>query len=157
VTVRRERFSAAPGVAAYEKLRDAAKRAGNWQSTKQWALGLLRADAVLIDVLIADGDIDAAWESAEGLASDAQWQRLADLVLETRPADALAVYLRLIEALKQQTGDGICERIARLLVAARVCHGRLGTRASFDAYLRHLREDQKRKRRLIRILDAHQL
>jgi tetratricopeptide (TPR) repeat protein len=179
VTVRRERLSAAPGVAAYEKLRDAAERAGNWQSTKQWALGLLRADvprrshpprpgthsagpgsardAVLIDVLIADGDIDAAWESAEGLASDAQWQRLADLVLETRPADALAVYLRLIEALKRQTGDGVYERIAKLLVAARACHGRLGTGASFDAYLRRLREDQKRKRRLIRILDAHQL
>ena len=179
VTVRRERFSAAPGVAAYQKLRDAAERAGNWQSTKEWALGLLRGDAarrsgprqrgtrpvwpgavhgaVLIDVLIADGEIDAAWESAEGLASDAQWQRLADLVLETRPADALAVYLRLIEALKQQAGDCGYERIAKLLVAARACHGRLGTGASFDAYVRRLREDQKRKRKLIRILDAYQL
>jgi len=179
VTVRLERFSAAPGVAAYQKLRDAAERAGNWQSTKEWALGLLRADAtrrsgprhwgtlpvwpgavhgaVLIDALIADGEIDAAWESAPGLASVAQWQRLADLVLETRPADALAVYLRLVEALKQQTGDGVYERIAKLLVAARACHRRLGTGASFDAYIRRLREDQKRKRRLIRILDAHQL
>jgi uncharacterized Zn finger protein len=176
LTVRRERFSSAPGVAAYQKLRDVAERAGSWQATKQWALGLLRADAarrprlrkrafwqgwvpgaVLIDVLIADGDIDAAWESAEGLASDAQWQRLADLVLETRPADALATYLRLIETLEQQAGDGVYERIAQLLVAARACHGRLGTSAAFDAYVRRLREDQKRKRRLIRILDAHHL
>jgi hypothetical protein len=179
VTVRRERFSAAPSVAAYQKLRDVAERAGNWPPTKLWAHGLLRAEAarrrrprrpgtqpvgsgtahgaVLIDVLIADGDIDAAWESAEGLASEAQWQRLADLVLETRPQDALAVYRRLIETLKRQSGDGAYERIARLLVAARACHGRLGTGASFDAYMRRLREDQKRKRRLIRILDAHQL
>jgi hypothetical protein len=179
VTVRRERFSAAPSVAAYQKLRDVAEQAGNWPPTKQWALGFLRAEAarrrrprrpgtqpvglglahgaVLIDVLIADGDIDAAWESAEGLASEAQWQRLADLVLETRPQDALAVYRRLIETLKRQTGDGAYERIARLLVAARACHGRLGTGASFDAYMRRFREDQKRKRRLIRILDAHQL
>jgi len=168
VTVRRERFSAAPSVAAYQKLRDVAERAGSWQPTRQWALGVLRADAarlprvrvpgaLLIDVLIADGDIDAAWESAEGLASDAQWQRLADLVLETRPADALATYLWLIETLKKQTGDGAYERIAQLLKAARACHSRLGTSASFDAYVRSLREDQKRKRRLIRILDAHQL
>ncbi len=179
VTVRRERFSAAASVAAYQQLRDVAERAGSWQPTRQWALGLLRAEAtrlprlrrpgtqrvwpgwvpgaVLIDVLIADGDIDAAWESAEGLASDAQWQRLADLVLETRPADALATYLRLIETLKKQTGDGAYERIAQLLKAARACHSRLGTSASFDAYVRSLREDQKRKRRLIRILDAHQL
>jgi uncharacterized Zn finger protein len=179
VRVRREQFSAAPGVAAYQKLRDVAERAGNWQPTKQWALSVLRADAarrprprrpgtqpawpgwahgaVLIDVLIADGDIDAAWESAEGLASDAQWQRLADLVLESRPADALATYRRLIETLKQQTGDGVYERIAQLLAAARACHVRLGTSAAFDGYLRSLREDQKRKRRLIRILDAHHL
>jgi uncharacterized Zn finger protein len=179
VTVRRGRFGAAPGVSAYQKLRDVAERAGNWQQVRQWALELLRADAarrryprrpgtqpgwpggvagaVLIDVLIADGDLDAAWESAEGLASDAQWQRLADLVLETRPADALAVYLRLIQALKQQTGDGVYERIARLLTAARACHGRLGTGPAFDAYVRRFREDQKRKRKLIRILDAHQL
>jgi hypothetical protein len=179
VAVRRERFSAAPGVAAYQKLREVAELAGNWQPTKQWALGVLRAEAarrphlrrpgtqpvwpalahgaVLIDVLIADGDIDAAWESAEGLASEAQWQRLADLVLETRPQDALAVYRRLIETLKRQTGDGTYERIAKLLAAARACHGRLGTGASFDAYVRRLREDQKRKRRLIRILDAHHL
>ena len=175
VTVRRERFSAAPSVAAYQKLREVAERAGSWQPTKQWALGLLRAEAarlprlrrpavwpgwvpgaVLIDVLIADGDIDAAWESAQGLASDAQWQRLADLVLETRPADALATYLRLIETLKKQTGDGVYERIAQLLAAARACHNRLGTGSSFEVYVRGLREDQKRKRRLIRILDAHQ-
>src|SRR5258706_62491 len=178
VTVRRERFSAAASVAAYQQLRDVAERAGSWQPTRQWALGLLRAEAtrlprlrrpgtqrvwpgwvpgaVLIDVLIDDGDIDAAWESAEGLASDAQWQRLADLVLETRPADALATYLRLIETLKKQTGDGAYERIAQLLKAARACHSRLGTSASFDAHVRSLREDQKRKRRLIRILDAHQ-
>jgi uncharacterized Zn finger protein len=113
--------------------------------------------AVLIDVLIVDGDVAGAWESAPDLASDAQWVRLADLVAETSPADALAVYQRLIDVLGKQTGEGVYERMAQLLISARDCHRRLGTVPAFNADLRALREEQKRKRRLLRILDAHQL
>jgi hypothetical protein len=47
--------------------------------------------------------------------------------------------------------------MARLLAAARECHDRLGTSRAFDAYLRALRTDQKRKPKLMRILKAHQL
>ena len=173
LAVRRDRFEAAPSVAAYESLKEMSKRAGLWESTRDWALGVLRAKAppahdsggwprwglgpVLIDVLIADGDVDAAWESARGVASDAQWVKLADLVAETRPSDALAVYRRQIDMLRSQTGDGAYERMACMLASARECHRELGTIHAFDAYLRALRLDEKRKRRLIRILDAHQL
>jgi hypothetical protein len=173
VAVRRDRFQAAPNVINYERLRHAAELDGKWEPVRQWALGLLRDQAarlprsasgpgwsrgpVLIDALIADGDIDAAWNAAESVASDEQWHRLANLVAETRPADALAVYRRLIANLKQQTGETAYKRIAQLLVSARTCHHRLGTDAAFDRYLRGLRDDQKRKRKLIKILDAHQL
>jgi uncharacterized Zn finger protein len=112
---------------------------------------------VLIDVLIADGDIDAAWDEADGVASDDQWHRLANLVAETRPADALAVYRRLIAMLKAESGDAIYVRMAQLLVSARMCHHRLGTDAAFGTYLRALRDEQKRKRKLIKILDGHGL
>ena len=116
-----------------------------------------RPGPVLIDALISEGDIDVAWDAAAGIATEAQWLRLADLVAETRPADALAVYQRQIQALKQETGDKAYERLARLLLSARACHLRLGTEAAFGLYLRALREDQKRKRRLISVLDGHGL
>ena len=170
MAVRREWFTTTRSVAAYQQLREICQEAGTWEPVREWALGLLRSDtgrvagtsrwppwvpaAVLIDVLIAEGDVAAAWESAQGVASDAQWLRLADLVAEIRPADALAVYLRLIDALRKQSGDGVYERMAQLLISARDCHARLGTGPAFSSYLRNLREDQKRKRRLIRILDA---
>ncbi len=179
LAVRRERFQATPSVASYELLHEIAELAGTWDGIRTWALGLLREQAarrsrpagfagpqgwtgwtpacVLVDVLIADGDIDAAWAAADGVASDDQWCRLANLVIETRPADALAVYRRLIGMLTRETGDPVYERIAQLLAAARTCHRRLGTEAAFAVYLRALREDQKRKRKLIRILDAHRL
>jgi hypothetical protein len=173
VAVRRDRFQAAPTLVNYERLRDTAELDGQWEPMREWALGLLRDAAarlpsatgppgwargpVLIDALIADGDIDAAWGAAEGVASNDQWYRLANLVAETRPADALAVYRRLIAMLKQETGDAIYERIAQLLLSARACHHRLGTDAAFGVYLRALREDQKRKRKLIKILDSRRL
>jgi uncharacterized Zn finger protein len=167
LAIRKDRFAADPGVASYEVLLEVAELAGTWESTRRWALDLLRDQSastppwapgrVLVDVLIADGDIDAAWEAAAGRASDDQWLRLANLVIETRPADALAVYRRLIGVLTQQAGDGVYERIAQLLTSARACHRSLGTDAAFDRYLRALRDEQKRKRKLIRILDAHGL
>ncbi len=179
LTVRRERFQAAPSVTGYQLLREIAELAGAWDDVRKWALRLLREQAarrsrppglagaqgwtgwtpacVLVDVLIADGDIDAAWAAADGLASDDQWLRLANLVIETRPADALAVYRRLIAMLTRETGDAVYERIAQLLAAARACHRRIGTEAAFAVYLRALREDHKRKHKLIRVLDAHGL
>jgi uncharacterized Zn finger protein len=173
VSVRRDMYQAAPSVASYQRLHESAELAGQWEPTREWALGLLRDQAasvprsaartgrsrgpVLIDVLIADGDLDAAWDAAEGVASDDQWHRLANLVAETRPEDALAVYSRLIAMLKPESGDAIYVRMAQILISARMCHHRLGTDAAFGAYLRALRDDQKRKRKLIKILDAHGL
>ncbi len=171
--IRRDDFASAPELAAFGRLRATAKETDTWPGTRQWALDRLRADAealrkshrgvrfrpgpVLIDALISEGDIDLAWDAAAGIATEAQWLRLADLVAETRPADALAVYQRQIQALRQETGDKAYERLARLLLSARACHLRLGTEAAFGLYLRALRQDQKRKRRLISVLDGHGL
>jgi hypothetical protein len=182
LTVRRARFAAARNLSGFQRLRVAAERAGDWPATRSWALDLLRADAargrpaathgmhgtygpsgrwepdsVLVDVLIDEDDLAAAWESAKHRASEEQWLRLADLVAQTRPADALAVYLRQIEPLRQDTGERAYRRMARLLYSARDCHHRLGTDRVFNAYLRALRAEQKRKRKLITILDAQGL
>jgi uncharacterized Zn finger protein len=173
LSARRDLFAAVREMQPYERLRETAELVGDWPATREWAHGLLRSDAeahrsrrpgirlwagpVLIDVLLSEGEVEAAWEEAAGAASETQWLKLADLIATARPADALAVYLRQIRALKQETGDKAYERIARLLANARACHRRLGTEASFDIYLRALRYDQKRKTKLIRILDAHQL
>jgi uncharacterized Zn finger protein len=112
---------------------------------------------VLIDALLDDGDLDAAWEAAPGYAGNRQWLTLADRVRDSRPADALEVYCRAIEPLKQITGDGNYQQIASLLLRARTCHQELGTETDFANYLAALRADQKRKRNLMRILDQHGL
>ncbi|GAA1070118.1 MULTISPECIES: SWIM zinc finger family protein [Kitasatospora] len=169
--LRHERFRASRSLDAYRKLREASSAAGTWDGDRAAALDLLRADAgqrpdggwhrnggsVLIDVLIDDGDLDAAWEAAPGRAGTRQWLTLADHVRDTRPADALMVYLRAIEPLRQITGDANYQEIARLLLKARACHRVLGTEPAFADYLTALRADQKRKRNLLKVLDRHGL
>ncbi len=168
VAVRQDRFRAERSLVAYQQLRAVARAADCWESERQAALAVLREDArrerggwysgpVLIDALLDDGDLDAAWREASGRADDRQWQWLADLSRETRPADALVVYLRLLEPLKEPTGDRVYERMAQLLRNARDCHQALGTEAEFTAHLADLRAELKRRRKLMTILDRHGL
>jgi uncharacterized Zn finger protein len=166
VAVYRDRFQVERTLASYRRLRTIASRAGCWDTHRPAALDLLRADArttgrygapVLIDALIDDGEIAAAWDAATGIASPAQWLTLAGRMITDRPADALGVYLRSIEPLRSVTGDANYQEMARLLSHARTCHQRLGTESEFDAYLAALRLDQRRKRNLMKILDQHGL
>src|SRR6266571_2880832 len=129
--LRRDRFRADRSLANYRALRQAATDNGRWPAEREEALALLRQDArgpiprmpwawqgaVLVDALTDDGDLDAAWTAAKDLATEQQWLRLADISITSRPADALAVYLRAIEPMKTMTGDSTYRRMASLLLS----------------------------------------
>ncbi|MBT2457595.1 hypothetical protein J7E98_23295 [Streptomyces sp. ISL-86] len=171
VTIRRDLLRARPSLAAYQDLRTEARTADAWDGAERTgALEVLRAAAAppkegrwyggsgLVDALMDEGDLDAAWQAAaEGYADQQQWLALADRIRERRPADALAVYLRWIEPLRKQTGDATYERMTELLLSARACHRTLGTEGEFATYLATLRADQRRKRKLMAMLDQHDL
>ncbi|MFF3859436.1 SWIM zinc finger domain-containing protein [Streptomyces sp. NPDC002209] len=170
VTIRRDALRARPSLAAYRHLRTAARTAGTWEGTERaGALEMLKASdqpmkgrwyggSVLVDALMDDADLEAAWQAAaDGYAGQQQWLVLADRIRDKRPADALTVYLRWIEPLRKETGDRTYERMAELLLGARACHRTLGTESEFATYLAALRTDQKRKRKLMATLDRHGL
>lgn len=182
LSLRRARFAAERTLGNYQALRSAATKSGVWPAERAEALALLRADLshfkaqspitlstrpwapwawangpVLVDALLDDGDLDAAWPAAEGAATQAQWLRLADASINARPADALAVYTEAIKPLRTMTGDQTYQQMARLLLSVRACHETLGSMAEFRNYLAYVRMDQKRKRNLMRILDENGL
>ncbi|MFE0646870.1 SWIM zinc finger domain-containing protein [Streptomyces sp. NPDC058877] len=167
VTLRRDHFAARRILPAYRQLRAAAGAAACWPAERERALALLRIDAerarshgwrVLVDALLDDGEVDAAWQAAtEHGAHDGQWLALADRTRPTRPADALTVYLRLAARLTRETGNRAYEQLVSLLLSIRDCHHRLGTPDDFTAYVTDLRTAQKRKRNLMRLLDEHGL
>lgn len=169
VALRRDHFGARRTLLTYQQLRAAARAADRWPAEREGALALLRADAgqrkrggygssVLVDVLLDDKDVDAAWQAAtEAGAHDRQWLSLADQARATRPADALGAYLRLAEPLTQRTGNHVYEELVSLLLSIRDCHRRLGSPEEFTGYVTALRTAQKRKRNLMRLMDEHGL
>ena len=171
LSLRRDRFRAERTLTSYQALRQAAAASGVWPAERDEALALLDQDMrdshrrhpwawngpVLVDALLDDGDLDAAWAAAKDAATEPQWLRLADASITSRPADALAVYHRTIGSAKTQTGDDNYRRIASLLLSARACHQALGTTDEFRRYMAALRTEQKRKRNLMKILDQNGL
>ncbi len=161
--LRRSVFQTERSLASYRALRQAATASGTWPVERPKALAELGQDAkirpawswnspVLIDALLDDGDLDAAWTAADSVATQDQRIRLADSSVAARPADALAVYLNAITPLTKQTGDNVYHQMAKLLLSVRACHEVLGTPEKFRQYLTVLRMSQKRKRNLMKIL-----
>ncbi|UIX35054.1 SWIM zinc finger family protein [Streptomyces sp. GQFP] len=171
VVLRRDHFGARRTLLAYQQLRAAARAADCWPAEREGALALLHADAarrqgswyggpVLVDALLDDKDVEAAWQAAAeaGPAThDRQWLALADQARAARPADALGVYLRLAEPLTEQTGNGVYAQLVGLLLNIQDCHRLLGTPGDFAAYVAALRTAHKRKRNLMRLMEEHGL
>ncbi|MCZ0983065.1 SWIM zinc finger family protein [Streptomyces diastatochromogenes] len=165
--LRRDHFAARRTLLTYQQLRTAATAAARWPTEREKALALLHTDAeradtrgsqLLVDILLDDGDIDAAWQTAdEHGAHDSQWLTLANQSRPTRPADALNVYLRLATPLTHKTGTPTYEQLVNLLLNIRDCHHHLGTPDHFTTYLTDLRTAQKRKRNLMRLMDEYGL
>lgn len=149
---RRTRHQAERSLASYRALRAAARQVNTWPAERMSALSRL-PPSVLVDALLDDGDLDAAWTALPDDATEEQRLRLADASLTTRPARALDVYLAAIAPLTRQTGDAAYRKLVRLLTSARACHQALGTTAEFDRYVAGLRAEHKRKRNLISLLD----
>ena len=167
VSLLRDQFLHRPDPAAYRALLAAAgpdERAGQ----RAWALAELRRRAArttargwenpagpLIEVLVAEGEPDAAWAAAvEFDAPHRTLLRLAELCAETRPADAVPVYRReldeQIEAMTRESYRAAAER----LVGLRELYRRLGTPEEFDALLAEVRDTHRAKGNLIADLDA---
>ncbi|MFE3789968.1 hypothetical protein [Streptomyces goshikiensis] len=170
VVVRRDVLRRRRTLASYQDLRTAARGADRWDEPERaQALNVLRADSwprkslgplgsVLVDALLDDGDNEAAWKAAtDGYADYRQWLTLADRSRDTRPVDSLSVYLRLIGPLLTRTGDAAYEQLTELLLSVRACHQALGAHDTFADYMASLRTAQKRKRKLMALLDGHGL
>ena len=167
LTLRRNRFRAEMTVSHYELLRETAERCAAWPDERDRAMTLLHEDLakqspraqygmgpVLIDILVLEGDYDAAWELSRKAGSEPQRLKLAALIRADKPEEALQVYEQALTPLRSQSGEDVYRREVELLQAIRACHTHLGTEPAFAAYLAAFRKEQRRKRNLTRLLDS---
>lgn len=173
LALRRDQFLQTRDLIGYRTLRTAAEAVDDWPDTRAWALDQLRPKDetphptvgryyynVLIDILLWEGDVEAAWAAAQQHSATAgQWLRLAGIRESTHPEDAIAVYRRIID---QQVGNGGGDygEAADLAVRVRNLYTRVDgpdapERAT--AYLTGLRTTHKRKRNFMKELDRRGL
>jgi hypothetical protein len=157
--LRREQHQQMPSSTTYARVKAAAESTGAWSDERESARAILGARDVggLVDALLADGDVDAAWTAATDVdrevIGDHRWAQLAEEREATHPASALNVYLRLIDSTLQKADRRNYRAAAKQLKRAQKAAAAADLSDEFDEHLAALREQHRRRPTLIAILD----
>lgn len=110
----------------------------------------------LVEVLLSEQDIEAAWREAEtGGCRDELRLRLADLRAKDHPEDSLAIYRRQAASLVEQTNTPAYEQAMVLIRKIEpLLRNREGGAQQWSDYLAELRGKYKAKRNFMKLLSA---
>lgn len=177
------RFSDAPNLERYQRLKRWTSESGTWGEHQPRAIALLEergaanAAAVanrptpinqhvaaripapathddLVSVLVWETRLDDAWVVAdERGASLAVWMELAKASEADRPLDAARAYAREVEAQIDRKKTWTYERAVERVAFIRSLYGRGDDESGFETYLADLRHRHGQKTKLIRLLD----
>jgi hypothetical protein len=163
LALRRSQHERSPSSSTYTQLKTAADKLEGWPTERDAALRALRQrDAgELVDALLAEGDIDLAWQAAT-TAGEVElglhrWVRLAEHRAATHPADALPIYWRAVEDALHTADRRNYAQAVRLLARARSAATAAGQDPAFEARLDALREQHRRRPTLIAMLNKAKL
>ena len=172
-----QRFTASPSLGMYQRLHEFAAAAGDWPERRHAALELLRAQppvagdarsgplwaeppghSLLVEVLMWEGDIDAAWDAAQhGGCTRRRWLEVARARATQHPADAIPVLeqeiLHTIEGAKRSAYRAAAELAKELRGYAE----RADQTAEFAAWIGKVRTDNTRRRALQNEFDLARL
>lgn len=156
--LRRHQHECTPGSSTYAELQTAARANGTWESEVGPARAVLAERDLpgLIDALLADGEPEAAWTVATAWDRQllpSQWLRIAEAREPTEPADALTVYLRLVDLALLDANKGAYKEGVRHLKAARRAATSADRAPEFTENLNDLRERNRRRPTLMAMLD----
>ena len=161
--LRREQHQRMPSSSTYGLLRTGAEACGVWPAERPAARAVLAEHDLggLVDVLLADGEPEAAWQ-VPGTHPDwdpgpQRWIRLAEARETSAPGDALDVYLRLADLQLETTGKAAYVRAVAILKKAAQAARAAERQGEFAAHLAALRETHRRRPTFIAVLDRARL
>jgi Family of unknown function (DUF6880) len=145
----------------YAVLKQTSLTAGAWDTRRPLALARLRdrpdghypqSANEAVTVQLEEGDLDGAWRDAVARGCpDNLWRQLAEAARETRPDDAAAIYRRLVDKTLESTHH--YREAVTLLKAWRETLSRIGREGELAFDLRRIRDDNRRRPKLIELLD----
>jgi uncharacterized Zn finger protein len=166
VAALRADFVRQPSVGAYRVLLDFAAGVERVDIERSWAMDHARqlaasdrfaAGAVLVQLHMSDGDIDAAWQAADRYGPGWAWRELAVLGAEARPVDAADLYRPELEKDLRYPNSKLYPDIAARLATMAELYERGGRSADFAASIAQIRQDYGRRPSLMKALDAKRL
>jgi len=163
LALRRAQHERMPSSSTYRALRIAAVALDAWPVEQDAARATLqRADVRgFVDALLDDGEVELAWTAAAAAPQNAfgfnLWLRLAESSERGRPADALAVYQRLVDEVLERAERRAYRSAAWILQRAQAAARAADMLDEFMDYLARLREQHRRRPTLIAILDKANL
>jgi len=157
--LRREQHRRTASSSTYGLLRSAAESCGTWVDECPDARSVLteRDLGALVDVLLADGEPDEAWQVA---VDNPGWDpgeqrsmRLAEAREPSVPGDAFGIYLRLADLELQDTGRPAYKRAVAILRKAARAANADGCEDEFIEHVATLRDRHRRRPTFISLLD----
>jgi hypothetical protein len=172
------RFDERPDLGSWRRLAEWSGRVERWEELRPQALARLeeaaraRADGSVapgrgrygspyddvIAVLLAEGDVDAAWSTAARHGcTQALWLRLAEARELDHPLDTVEVHDREVAGHLTSTRKRRYEDAVECVARIRDLHVGAADRDGFARYLAELRAEHKAKTRFLTLLDAADL
>jgi uncharacterized Zn finger protein len=166
VAVLRADFVRQPSVPTYRVLLDFAAGVDRADTERTWAFDHARqlaasdrhaAGAVLVQLSLSEGDVDAAWLAADRYGPGWAWRELADRGAEARPVDAADLYRPQLESDLRHPNSKLYPGIAATLATMAELYERGGRSADFTSFIAQIRQDYGRRPSLMKALDAKRL
>lgn len=172
LTMLRALFEREPGAAAYKVLLGCALRVGDLEPQRDWALARARAlseqvgnGALLVELAMSEGDLEAAWEVADDMGAGHAWSALAEATADTDPARAAELYRGQLHDALGHADKRSYRTVAATLQTMRRLYAAAGTGAvdaldaldALDAEIHEIRTTYKRRPGLMAELDRAKL
>ena len=152
----REALVRSPTVGRYITLRGVADDLGVWSTERIDARQILRGQDVgaLVLAMLADGDAEEAWQTAQGQQLYASvWDELAAVRVDTHPADVVPILQDRILELLVKADTRVYKKATKQIVAlGQVCE-RAGLDATFEEFVAMLRAEFGRRPTFIEALN----
>lgn len=161
----RTEFLRRPGASSLHLLVSVAHLLDRAGAERDWAMGQAerlasapgRSGAALVEIHLADGDVEAARHAGRQFGAGAMWRELADAVASSDPLEAARLHEEDLWPRLTHANTRAYRGIAICLVVIRDLYAAAGAQDAFAALLADLRETHRRRTSLMAALDREGL
>jgi uncharacterized Zn finger protein len=167
-----------PGLESYQASKKHADAIKKWPEWREKALAVIRAEiskgkkkavdrdgwgreadaSTMVEIFLWEEDVEAAWSEAKGGGCrDGLWLALAEAREKVHPEDAFPIYRRHLESTLRHADKQAYHQAVEILRTLKRVMTRMGRDTEFGGLVRQTREENRRRKNFVAILDEAKL